>query len=205
MTEDKSSPAGELEWPDGYDRTPDSERERARFDTPESRCWGHIQDQIRLMGATDLVIETAKPHKKDGTPLARAREPDDPGAVVRWRMHGRGYAIACDRWTKVRDNLRAIGKTLEAMRGIERWGAVTNEQAFQGLESLPPPTQATRATAVAHQLEPHEVLGVSPEAPEDVVRAAFRALARKAHPDQGGSEAALKRLVNAKEAMLGDD
>lgn len=202
MTEDKSSPAGELDWPEAFDRTPAAEREQARFETPESRCWGHIQDQARLMGATDLVIETAKPHKKDGTPYASATEPEDPGAVVRWRMHGHDYVIACDHWTKVKDNLRAIGLTLEAMRGVDRWAAVTTEQAFQGLESLPPPTAASRSTAVAHELEPHEVLGVAPDAQAPVVRAAFRALARKAHPDHGGSERELGRLLDAKEAML---
>lgn len=53
----------------------------------------------------------------------------------------------------------------------------------------------------------YEVLGVSPEAPEEVVRAAYRALAAKYHPDRnptdGGAELRLKRL-NAAFAVIGD-
>src|SRR3546814_19053229 len=48
--------------------------------------------------------------------------------------------FACDRWDTVRDNVRAIGKTIEAIRGIERWGASDMmERAFSAFEALPAP------------------------------------------------------------------
>ena len=31
-------------------------------------------------------------------------------------------AIACDKWDSIRDNLHAVAKTIEALRGIDRWG-----------------------------------------------------------------------------------
>jgi hypothetical protein len=55
--------------------------------------------------------------------------------------------------------------------------------------------------------DPYEVLGVNPEAPEEVVRAAYRALAAKYHPDRNpgdvDAELKLKRL-NAAYRVLGD-
>lgn len=36
--------------------------------------------------------------------------------------------------------------------------------------------------------EPHEVLGVAPDAPEPVVKGAFRELVKEGHGDQGGNE-----------------
>lgn len=49
--------------------------------------------------------------------------------------------------------------------------------------------------------ESHRVLEVAPEACPEVIKAAYRALALKHHPDCGGSEQAMKRL-NAAYARL---
>lgn len=53
----------------------------------------------------------------------------------------------------------------------------------------------------------YEVLGVTPDAPEEVIRAAYRALAGKYHPDRNtgdsDAESKLKRL-NAAFQVLGD-
>jgi DnaJ-class molecular chaperone len=48
----------------------------------------------------------------------------------------------------------------------------------------------------------HETLGVAADAPAAVVKAAHRELVKEAHPDQGGSNAELKRINEAKAAML---
>lgn len=50
--------------------------------------------------------------------------------------------------------------------------------------------------------QPHRVLFVEKEAPVEVVRAAFLALAKVFHPDHGGSEEAMRELNEAYEAML---
>lgn len=50
--------------------------------------------------------------------------------------------------------------------------------------------------------QPHRVLYVAPDAPEEVVRAAYRALAQVYHPDHGGSEEAIRELNEAYEALL---
>jgi len=65
-------------------------------------------------------------------PRSDRRAPQDPGAAVYWRNGDKKLVLACDKYTSVGENLYAIGKTIEATRGIERWGAVTAEQAFAG-------------------------------------------------------------------------
>lgn len=45
--------------------------------------------------------------------------------------------------------------------------------------------------------DPYRTLQVVPEAEPDVIRAAFRTLARKRHPDVGGSEVAMAELNEA--------
>lgn len=52
-----------------------------------------------------------------------------------------------------------------------------------------------------HQ-SPHEVLGVDPDAPEAVVKAAARERLKTAHPDHGGSEPELRRVKQARDELL---
>ena len=51
--------------------------------------------------------------------------------------------------------------------------------------------------------DPYKVLGVAKDAEQDVVKKAYRKLAREMHPDRGGDPEKLKR-VNAAYHMLGD-
>ena len=53
------------------------------------------------------------------------------------------------------------------------------------------------------RVDHYRVLQVDPAAEQDVIQAAYRVLARKAHPDTAGSDAAMKRL-NAAWEVLGD-
>ncbi|ELZ86540.1 dnaj-like protein [Haloferax elongans ATCC BAA-1513] len=51
--------------------------------------------------------------------------------------------------------------------------------------------------------EPHEVLSVAPDAPDYVVRGAYRELLQERHPDKGGSQAEFQELQEAKEGDAG--
>lgn len=57
-----------------------------------------------------------------------------------------------------------------------------------------------RAALVVRTPEPPQwakVLYVQPDAPREVVEAAYRALSKKYHPDRGGNEALMKQLNDA--------
>jgi hypothetical protein len=89
---------------------------------------------------------------------------------------------------------QAVAKTIEALRGIDRWG--TGEMvdaAYAGFTAIP-----ANASAGSRPRRPwYEVLGVSPDAPREVREAAGKAMQRKTHPDAGGSEAAFKEVQDA--------
>ena len=61
----------------------------------------------------------------------------------------------------------ARGETIEAMRGISRWGALeVLDQRLQDFTALPPPD--TMTTPPAMQTQWWEVLGVAPNAPQAI-------------------------------------
>ncbi|HEY9546744.1 MAG TPA: J domain-containing protein, partial [Solimonas sp.] len=93
---------------------------------------------------------------------------------------GRDMAFACDRWDKVGDNIHAIAKTIEALRGIARWGTGDMmEAAFTGFAALPDPAHATRS----HWREVLACPTVRTRAELDV---AYRVARGRAHPDRDG-------------------
>ncbi|MFP4218435.1 MAG: DnaJ domain-containing protein [Salinarchaeum sp.] len=152
---------------------------------------------LERVDADDVRVSTAAPHrKKDGRPYADAN-PDDPSVVVRWTKDGDQYAVACDRYTDWRDNARAIGLYIREKRKMASRPVVTGQDVF-ATARLPSGDE----DAVVGREPPHEVLGVSPDAPEAVVKEAARSLKAEHHPDRGGDEDQFKRVVAAEEAML---
>jgi hypothetical protein len=119
--------------------------------------------------------------------------PKDPGVVAYFELRGQSIAIPCDRWDKVSTNVKAIGLTVQAMRGMERWGAKHMITAmFKGFTALP-----ARSGPSAW-----EILGIVPEATEAEIVDAWRYKAKDAHPDCGGSHERMTALNEAKDIAL---
>jgi len=179
-----------LSWPIGLPRS--ATPARSRFDTPEERVKRDLQQQFVLVRATDVVVTSNSELRRDGRPYANQRI-DDVGVSVYFKRKGRAQVIACDRWNSIRDNLQAVAKTIEALRGIDRWG--TGEMvdaAYAGFTAIP-----ANATAGRPKRAWYQVLGVSPDAPREVVEAAGKAMQRKTHPDTGGTAGDFQEVQDA--------
>ena len=178
-----------LHWPAGRPRTPTAKREPGRFDTTPDRARRELQNELRLMGARSIVLSSDVQLRQDGEPYASRRPPEDPGVAVYFERSGEQFAFACDRYDAVWKNIRGISKTIEALRGIERWG--TGEMvraAFSGFAALPAPDSDLRGRPW------WEVLGVSRDEQFSKVRGAYRELATKHHPDNGGDPETMKSI-----------
>jgi hypothetical protein len=138
-----------------------------------------IKSAIEHLRASRLVISTNVQTRLDGLPYSKAREPDDPGVAVYFASAGRPRCMTCDRWDRVADNMAAIAATIEAMRGVERWGCMDIERVFAGTLALP---------AVGARKPWWETLGfeVAPSTFAEVSQK-FMELIAKCHPDRGGN------------------
>jgi hypothetical protein len=176
-----------LLWPTGWSRTRSTRR--APFKVEPSKARKEMLAELERLGASKVIITTNQPVNRDGSLSMARRIIFDMGVAIYFKRNGRDTVLACDQYWEIHDNIRAIGKTIEAMRGIERWGASDMlDRAFTGFEALPPPEEWWR------------VLGVSPAATREDIRLAYRELAKGAHPDAGGTDAALMRILNARDA-----
>ncbi len=203
MSSERDRTAGTIDRVDFADRTPPRRRERTRkFEVTLAQSIDDIETELEgRVDVDDWRFSTAAPHrKKDGRPYADAN-PDDPGAVVRWTKDGNQYPVACDQYTKLRDNVRVIGLYVREKRKMDNRPVKTGQSEF-ATARLPPGDEDVDAIAVEPTREPHEVLSVAEDAPEAVVKGAARQLKKEKHPDRGGSSEELQRVLKAEGEML---
>ncbi len=181
-----------LYWPEGRSRAGRRERNPNFKSVTFAGARDGLLAELRRLGAQKIILSTNVPVRGDGLPYANAREPDDPGVAVYFDYKKKPMCFACDKYVVVRQNLRAIALTIEAIRGIERWGSSDMmERAFKGFTALPEQNPQTW----------RDTLGFSPgtKVTVDEVEAAFRQLVKVHHPDAGGDAELFHRLVIARD------
>lgn len=190
-----------LTWPHGWKRTPTHQIAPAKFGKrtiTDGRSYAtlkglsvadattQIMAELSRLRARDIVLSTNVRVTSYGTPRSGDREPDDRGVAVYFTMAGKDRVLACDKWTRVADNIAAIAKHIDALRGQERWGVGSIDQAFTGYTALPAP------------FEWDEILEMSPRTGMtrslENAESQYKILAHRHHPDKGGSQEKMAEL-----------
>lgn len=190
-----------LLWPQGWKRTPDAKRKDSnRFATTPEKAVSELYETLVKLGAKSIIVSSHLQLSAKGNMLvgnARQRLPD-PGVAVYFGRSDKQFVLAQDAFDTVLGNLRSIGIALEALRTLERHGgAHLAERAFGGFAALPPPEKP---------FDWREELGLKGlDAPDkswllDLSNLAYKKLAVKAHPDNGGNVERMARLNKAIEA-----
>lgn len=174
-----------LSWPPGWPRT--ANRESSRFKTTLAAALKELQSEVRLLGGKQLVLSS-------NVTLGSER-PADPGVVAYFLYEKTQVAVPCDRWRTVSENVKAISLTINAMRGMERWGAKHMIKAmFQGFVALPPPGKKPWQQVLGLPL------GMRHSAND--INVMHRRLAERHHPDRGGSAERMAEINAARDEGL---
>lgn len=178
-----------LQWPIGWKRTDNWTRSSSKFaDKSFAVSRDLLMTELGRFRAFDVILSTNIPLRKDGLPYSGYRQPDDVGVAVYFKLKGRWkdgkmspdkpMVFACDKWRKIEENIYAIYKTIDALRGVERWGSSDlMERSFTGFAALPEPPK---------KMPPRDwwsVLGVSQHSDVDYIKEKYRDLAKIYHPD----------------------
>lgn len=181
-----------LYWPDGWKRS--ASRDASNF---VYIPFGHSRDkllrEIGRLGGKSIILSTNIPLRGDGLPYANFKPPADAGAAVYFDYKGKPMCFACDKFTAVWENLHAIELTIDAIRGISRWGASDMmERAFRGFLAI-----------AYHGPDWRTVLGFSGmdngQVSAEMIDDAFRRLAQEHHPDKGGDPDQFHKLTQARD------
>lgn len=183
-----------LQWPIGWERTPEGKRQYASFKQTLATARDGLLVELERMGAQrhQVVISTNIPLRRDGLPYSGKTNPPDPGVAVYFVLDGVQKCIPCDKWMFVEDNMQAIRLTINALRGLERWGARQMvDAAFSGFDALPASSETGWWVT----------LGVPRDAHLEELRRVYRDLVKRHHPDRGGDPEAFHRIQEAWAAM----
>lgn len=206
-----------LSWPSHWPRTKPHERQRANFGKTKKESYitsyvegvaqtavrekkavlspsdatTRLEAELERLGATDPLLSTSLPLRLDGTPRSGLAEPNEVGAAVYFKLKGKPLCLACDRWTRVADNIAALAQHIDALRRIERYGVGRLEQAFAGYTALPPTAEDWAI-----------VLMVAKDATREDIVKAHRQLASIHHPDKGGRAEDMARINQARDRAL---
>lgn len=204
-------------WPEGWARTPGHRRLGGsqfksgsvyRVEGTEQRYVGRsmitfdrartlLTNELGRMKARGVIVSTNVPLRMDGQPradAARARMAD-PGVAVYFTFKGKPMVMAQDAYSHIAANVRSLGLAIEALRQLDRHGGGTMmERAFAGFTALPPPEGAKPRRpwweVLRYPTNPaeRELLSVKE------VQARYQTLAKRLHPDAGGSDEAMTEL-----------
>jgi hypothetical protein len=152
------------------------------------KTWYQTGQDLEIMferwGVTDYQVI--------GRPSQKTRQSQEERSVSIRFYHPAGREIVVTKHDQARsvDNLRALYLGLDDMRMMERRGVV--DVIRDALLQLPAPPKYR---------DPYEILGVRSDSPVEVIDAAYRAQAKRLHPDVGGDEAAMGELNEAYERI----
>lgn len=181
-----------LHWPKGRPKT--DERVNSAFRIAPGKAFDEMKAEFdRFESVSNVVISSNIPLRQDGTPYRDGLHElfQDPGVAVFFTRGGQGHAICCDTFRRPWENCRAIGLGIEGLRRMERHGAEQIlDQIFRGFAALPPPGASSEPSSAWWV-----VLGVSHDATEAEIKAAYKAKARAA----GGTT---RELNDARDAGL---
>ena len=126
------------------------------------------------------------------------------GVILRGRWIGRTLSALSE--AELFELLDTCAADTESVRVLEayldrRLGPEWRDRRPAGEEA--PPRQDRRSDAMTRE-EACAVLGVKPDAGEGEIKAAYRRLMRKVHPDQGGSDELASRVNRARAILLGE-
>ncbi len=132
-------------------------------------------------------------HQWETVPHREPSRRDPVGVRLLYTLREQDIALEMASQDTAADNLRVLYLAVDAMRLNELRGLGDVMQAAY-----------LQLAAPAQVRDPYEVLGVRPDADIEIIEAAYRAQAKRLHPDKGGSIEAMATVNDALERIRQD-
>ncbi len=157
-----------------------------------------LEFELQKLHAKEITIQAFLTHgqlRNDGWPLSKA-VPSQPGLILSFKTKSGALSFPCDRYRIFDDNLRAIALSLQALRAVDRYGVTKSSEQYTGWKRIDAPTAAgfqTKEDAASfigvQAMATNSADPLSPQTMRSLIsdpltrQAAYRAAARRLHPD----------------------
>lgn len=200
-----------LQWPSHRPRKTASQRQTGNFKRDRASitipsALDRLEAELDRLGAHHVILSTNVEPRLDGRPRGGTAQPSDPGVCAYFSLAGKPFALACDTYSSVAQNIAALAAHVESTRAISRYGVASAEETLNAFSALPPP-------AAAPTTKPwREVLGFLPNFPEgldaedakDLIQSRWkRGVTALGGPD-GGQAAAVADINVARDQALAE-
>lgn len=191
--------------------------ERSPFSAPFGDTLTILERELRHLSARNIVLQIPlkeRDFRLDGLPRMDARIGSDPRIILAFDSRHGTLRIYFGRFANWQHNLRAIALHLENLRHASLYGVGRDGQQYTGWKALPAAGQASgdfqTVEAAVRWLAAQSGLWFDShiaQAVEGILKdksmmnEAYRAAARKLHPDAGGDHAQFVQLQRAKEIL----
>lgn len=179
----------------------------ARRSNPNwSKAFNLLRYELRRIDARDVVIEAGYAPtqiRNDGIPYSNAK-PEHHQVRISFTRNDVAMSFFQGGFNALEYNVWLIAMTLESLRAVARYGCTQSDQQYAGWAQLPPGSTPIAGGEFANVEDAMRflsgvgdgvVLSVMPR-DLDVV---YRAAARRAHPDKGGSDELMAKVNRAKD------
>lgn len=166
-----------LQYPPQQKRT--NKTKRAKFMTASPfRASQELLHELKLLGAENLIISSNLKPRLSGDGFYANQRVEDHGIAIYFKLRGDNKVMACDKWDRAEHNIWALYLSIQAIRGLERWGGSEFlDGLFSGFKALP---AGDGEKATFNYFEGIE--------DQDVLKKKYRELAREFHPDMSGGD-----------------
>lgn len=197
-----------LAWPAHRPRRPAHRRQPGRFkangaDISIAAAMDRVEGEIHRLGGINALLSSNLDLRLDGRPRSGQAEPADPGVCLYFTLKGEPFALACDTYRRVAQNIAALAAHLDATRAVTRHGVASAAETLQAFSALPPPSApVARSCWAVLDLTRDAVMALPANVRAAAINEAWRGLSREKHPDAGGDQAAQAELNAARAEAL---
>jgi hypothetical protein len=194
---------------DRWPGEPTRHREDSRFKAAWSDTMVLLGKELEQLGGKNIICQVAigeRYIRQDGYPYANAVA-SHPGIILAFDSKYGPLKYSCDRFFDWQDNVRAIALALEALRKVDRYGITKRGEQYTGWKALPASSAHPAMTVemAASFMSEHSAgafgTGVL-VGNRTAFDAAYRAVAKRLHPDvQGGDTSKFQLLQEAKRVL----
>lgn len=184
-----------LHWPTGYTRT--KQRVKSLFKVSGNKAQKGLYHELKLLKAFNVIVSSNVHVRPDGYIYSDGLDHkiQDPGVAVYFKWKEKNIVMCCDQYLTVGENLQALNKGIESIRGMQRWGVSDFiERAFTGFTALP----EGGVNKIKNRTW-YEILECAEDADFNEIKSAYLEKAKTAHPDKGGSSELFLEITRARE------